>query len=153
MLRSIYSKKRIDQINISTLADDVVFALGDYLKSKEVNAEILELGIEFCEAILRGEKIKPDKMKINEMPDYERYKIIEKGVQELKPEGVDLKFLLKNTKEVKSKLDNIKNKIEVDSIKVKEIQKYFIVISSPFWKKDISSLRERKISRGLHINE
>lgn len=154
MLSYLKSNKKIDYINISTLADDVVFALGDYLKNREADKDRIDLGIELCDAILRGKKIKPEKIKIEDMADYERYKIIENSSSELEMKGIKIDKLSDKTEAIKSILDDIKNgRIEVESEKVKETQRYFITISTPFWKENISLFRQRKTSRGLHVND
>ena len=153
MLRTIYYKKKIDNINISILSDDLVFVLGDYSKYDKTNKDILNLGIELCEAIIRGKEVKPKKMKMEEVLDYEKYKIIKDSSSELKKKGVEFNTLLQKAEEIKSLLANIKNGKKVKATKVKEIQSFFIAISTPFWKSNILSFQQRKISRGLHINE
>lgn len=153
MLSFIKGEKRIDRINIGTLADDVVFTLGDFLKHKKINQEAIDLGIELCEAVLRGKEVKPEKMRMENVADYERYKIIEKSSSVLKKKGIDIDSLSKNIEEVKLNLTKIKEENVIDDENVKEIQSFFIAISMPFWNENLKSFRQRKISKGLHVNE
>jgi len=153
MLSLSHNKRRIDSICISTLADDVVFALGAYRKQQEFDEDKIDLGIELCEAILRGEKIKPEDMKLDEISDYEIYKIIKDNSEELKMKDYDISVLREKTDQVGKMLLDIKRNVSITSEAVKEIQKYFIAISAPFWKENISLFRQRKISRGLQVND
>jgi hypothetical protein len=150
----IMGKRKIDHINVSTLADDIIFTLGDYLKYRKLRGEdVIDLGVEFCEAILHGGKIDSEKVKMEDVLDYERFKIIERNSRELEIRGFNMEELINNTGEVISYLVKIKQGEDVSDVVVKKIQKYFIAISTPFWKENIKSFRSRKINRGLRINE
>ena len=153
MLKINHSKKKFNNFNINTIVDDLVFALGDYQKGKEIDKNLLNLGIELCETIIKGGKVKPNKMKIGELSDYERYNTI-KDNNELKANGYESRMLTQKAKETKEVLKNIKNKkIEIKSSNVKEIQTFLILISKPFWDKKISSFRQIKNIRRLQLNE
>lgn len=141
----------IKNANVSTLADEVVFVLGNYLKHGTIDKEIIDLGIELCNTIIRGEKIKPDEMKIEEMPDYEKFRVIKNNINQIESRGVDLITLSQKADEIISILGDIKNEVKVESGKIKETQNFFIAISLPFWKEKLSSFQQRKISRSLHI--
>ena len=151
MLNPLHSIRKIEYANISTLADEVVFVLGNYLKHKTVDKEIIDLGIELCNTIIRGEKIKPDEMKIEEIPDYEKFRVIKNNESQIESRGVDLITLSQRAGEIISILGDIKNEVKVENEKIKEIQNFFITISLPFWKEKLSSFQQRKISRSLHI--
>lgn len=142
------SKRKIDQVNISTLADDMVFTLGDYIRYQKINNEILDLGIEFCEAILRGEKVKPEGVTIENIADYERYQIIKKGGHAIKEKGIELTALLQKAEEIKSTLKNLKNLITIDKETIEDVQSFFIAISTPFWLESVESFRQIKIAEG-----
>lgn len=142
------SKSKIDQINISTLADDIVFTLGDYIRSRKINNGIVELGIELCEAILRGEKVKPEEVTIENIADYERYQIIKKGSHAIKEKGIKLTELLQKAEEIKSILQDIKNDTSILKEKIEEVQGFFIAISTPFWLESVESFRQIKIAEG-----
>lgn len=148
MLNLSHRKKRIDQISVSTLADDIVFTLGDYIRYQRVKSDIIDLGIELCEAILRGEKVKSDKMKIDEILDYERYQIIKKGSQLIKERGIELSSLSQKAVDTKSILEKIKNNIPISKEIIEEIQHFFIAISTPFWSVNVEDFRQRKIAEG-----
>lgn len=148
MLNLSHSKKRIDQISVSTLADDIVFTLGDYIRSKRVKMDIVDLGIELCDAILRGEKVKLDKMKIEEISDYERYQIIKKGSQFIEERGIELVSLPQKVEDTKSILEKIKNNIPISKEIIEDIQHFFIAISTPFWRVSVEDFRQRKLAEG-----
>lgn len=148
MLNSSHSKKRIDQISVSTLADDIVFTLGDYIRYQRVKSDIVDLGIELCEAILRGEKVKSDKVTIEEISDYERYQIIKEGSQLIKERGIELSSLSQKAEDTKSILEKIKNNVPISNEIIEEIQHFFIAISTPFWRVSVEDFRQRKIAEG-----
>jgi hypothetical protein len=138
MLSQLISKQKINNINVSVLADEVVFALGDFLKLKKINKEIISLGIDLCEAILRGKQVNPDKMKIEEALDYEKYKLIESSGDTLKNRGLDSNTLIQKAEGIKSSLASILKGLEIRYEEIKEIQKFFITISLLFWEKPLS---------------
>lgn len=151
MSNALYGINKIKYANISTLADEVVFVLGNYLKHGTIDKEIIDLGIELCNTIIRGEKIKTDEMKIEEMPDYEYFRVIKNDESQIESRGVDLSTLSQKSGEIISILGDIKNEVKVESDEIKEIQNFFIAISLPFWKENLSSFQQRKIHRSLHI--
>ncbi len=153
MIGALHTNRRIEFLNTSTVADDVIFALGDFIKEREVEEDKIDMGIELCEGILRGVKIEPEKIKIEEMPDYERYKIIENSSAELKHKGFEIDRLPEKTQEIRSVLNKIKMKQVVPNEKIIETQQFFLTISMPFWNQKISSFRQRKTNRGLHVND
>jgi len=151
MSSSLHRIRKIDHTSISTLADEVIFALGNYLKYKTIDKEKIDLGVELCNTIIRGEKIRSDKMTIEEMPDYEKYMMIKNNKDAIESKGVDLDTLSQKASEIISTLEDIKNNAKVEDEKIKDIQNFFIAISLPFWKEKLSSFQQRKISRSLHI--
>lgn len=151
MSTPIHNIGRIEHATISTLADEVIFALGDYLKYKTIDKEKIDLGIELCNTIIRGEKIRPDEMTIEEMPDYEKYRVIKNNKNQIESRGVSLDTLSQKASGIISTLEDIRNEAKVEEEKIKAIQNFFIAISLPFWKEHLSSFQQRKISRSLHI--
>lgn len=151
MSNPLYNIGKIEHATISTLADGVIFALGDYLKHGTIDKEKIDLGIELCNTIIRGEKIRPDKMTIEEMPDYEKYRVIKNNKNQIESRGIYFDTLSQKASGIISTLEDIKKDAKDEGKKIAEIQNFFIAISLPFWKEKLSSFQQRKISRSLHI--
>lgn len=144
---NLMSKRKIDQVNVSTLADDMVFTLGDYIRYQKINYEIVALGIDLCEAILRGEKVKPEEVTIENISDYERYQIIKKG-SAMTATGIELTALLQQAEEIKSILNKIKESLTIDKKTIEDVQSFFIALSKPFWLESVESFRPIKSAEG-----
>lgn len=152
MLTQLHKEREMKSATISTLADEVVFTLGNYRRDKPIDEKMINWGIEFCEAIIRGKKVNDEEMTLEQMPDYTKYRVIKNKSDRLTLRDVDLNALLQKVPEIISILEDIRSKRgKVENEKIEETQKFFIDISLPFWEEKLSSFRQRKISRSLHI--
>lgn len=152
MTMPFHFKDDVEKINVSLLSDDIVFALGNYIRTNKISKETIERGINFCDALIKGKAVKKDSMKIQEMYAYEKYKIIEKNKELIEEEGFDINALSEKAAEIKVHLENFTNDKKVKEEVIAVIQKFFVTISLPFWHENLTTFYKRKMSRGLRIN-
>jgi hypothetical protein len=138
--------------NITRIADDVVFAIGDLMKYKTINTDAFRAGIRLCDDIVKGRDISPDKMTIDEMPKFEKFKVLEKNKEKIEAKGINYADLHDVLKQVAGYLEQIIGGEDVHADNLRKAQKVFIAVSIPFWRENVMSFHQRKISKGLRIH-
>lgn len=122
---------------ISGLSDEMVFVLGDYMRDKEKNKEVIKCGIELCKTIIRGKDVDPESAKCDEIPDLIVYRELIKENKKFKLRNFQQYSpdkLIKKAKKAEKILSNIleDNKKYVNKTIV-DIQNFFMNISFSLW--------------------
>jgi len=140
--------------SFSSLADNAIFGLGDYLKER-INDELLDSGIEFCKELRKGKEIwDKGQIKHGELEYYEKYKMLSSSKDDIVKEGFNLDEVPEEAEKIESMLEDIKrNKnLSYSESEIKQAQHFFTAYSMPFWRDTMKTLEEIRSRKGLRLD-